>query len=195
MKTPPNKITAQDAGWTSQFRLAVSVFGSGGCKSRRSTTPQAMLRLATFVFLFTLAACSRSSAPKTSLHEVTGSSAERVAAVSAIITKHKAPPTAILDARFLEEQTGDGSLGPSDFRAFYFVEVAPQDVARWTDVLTPLAGTAEYDAPGQPRDWWIARDAFASLRFYSPHSLTGKANGWIGVSRQTGRIYVFTFTM
>lgn len=154
-----------------------------------------MLRFATFTCLFVLAACSRSGAPKTSAHEVAGSSAERVAAVSAIITKHKAPPTAILDAQFLEEQTGDGCLGPSDFETFYFIDVAQQDVANWTDALTPLAGTPEYDAPDQPRDWWIARDAFASLRFYKPDTLTGRVHGWIGVSQQTGRIYIYTFTM
>jgi hypothetical protein len=154
-----------------------------------------MFRFVIVTCLLALAACSPTNAPKTSLHEVTGSSSERVAAVSAIITKHKAPPTAILDARFLEEQTGDGNLGPSDFRTFYFVEVAPQDVARWTDVLTPLSGMAEYDAPAQPREWWIARDAFASLQFYRPDSLTGRSHGWIGVSPQTGRIYIFTFTM
>jgi hypothetical protein len=162
---------------------------------RRSTTLHAMLRFVTFTCLIALAACSRNSAPKSSAHEVSGSSAERIAAVSAIITKHKAPPTAMLDARFLEEQTGDGSLGPSDFRAFYFVEVAPQDVARWTDVLAPLSGTAEYDAPAQPCEWWIARDAFASLQLYRPDSLTGRSHGWIGVSPHTGRIFIFTFTM
>ena len=154
-----------------------------------------MLRFVTIACLSALAACSRSSAPKTSVHEVTGKSSERVTAVSAIITKHKAPPTAILDAQFVEEQTGDGGLGPSDFRAFYFVQVAPQDVAQWTQILTPLAATAEYDAPAQLRNWWIARDTFASLQFYKPDTLTGRVHGWIGVSQQSGRIYIFTFTM
>jgi len=154
-----------------------------------------MLRFVTIACLSVLAACSRSSAPKTSVHGVTGKSSDRVTAVSAIITKHKAPPTAILDAQFVEEQTGDGGLGPSDFRAFYFVQVAPQDVAQWAQILTPLAATVEYDAPAQPRDWWIARDTFASLQFYKPDTLTGRVHGWIGVSQQSGRIYIFTFTM
>jgi hypothetical protein len=87
------------------------------------------------------------------------------------------------------------ALGPSDFQAFYLIDVAPQDVAQRTNVLTPLAGTPEYDAPAQPREWWIARDAFASLRFYNPDTLTGRVHGWIGVSPQTGRTYIYTFTM
>jgi hypothetical protein len=154
-----------------------------------------MFRFAIIVCLFALTGCSQSSVPKTSVHEITGNRIERVAGVSSIITKHQAPPAVILDAHFVEEQTGDGVLGPSDFRAFYFIEVAPQDVSRWTQVLTSLKVPAEYAAPAEPRDWWIARDTFASLQFYKLDSLTGRAYGWIGVSQQTGRIYIFTFTM
>jgi hypothetical protein len=154
-----------------------------------------MFRFAIIVCLFALTACRESSAPKSSVYEVTGSRTERVAGASAIITKDKAPPTAILDAHFIEEQIGDGFFGPSDFREWYFVEVAPQDVSQWTQILTPLGETAEYDAPAQPRDWWITRDTFASLQFYKPNILTGRIHGWIGVSQQTGRIYISSFTM
>jgi hypothetical protein len=154
-----------------------------------------MFRFVIIICLFLLPACSISSAPKTSVQEVTGNNTERIAGVSAIITKHKTPPTAILDAHFLEEQTGDGILGPSDFRAFYFIKVAPQDVSQWTGVLVPLGSTAEYAAPAQSQDWWIARGTFGSLQFYKPDILTGRVNGWIGVSQQTGHIYIFTFTM
>ena len=153
-----------------------------------------MFRFVIVTCLLALTACSRNNAPKTSLYEVTGSSSERMAAVSAIITRHKTPPTAILDAQFLEEQYGDGFMGPSDFRSFYCIEVAPQDVVCWTALLTPLSGVAEYAAPAQPREWWIARDGFDSLQFYMPNGLTGRSYGWIGVSPQTGRIYIFTYT-
>lgn len=153
-----------------------------------------MYRFVIIVCLFMLIACSGGNAPKTSVREVTGSRIERVAAVSAIITKYKAPPTAILDAHFVEEQIGDGVLGPSDFRAFYLINVAPKDVSHWTKVFAPLGETAEYDAPAQT-NWWIARDTFGSLQFYKPDILTGRVNGWIGVSQQTGNIYIFTFTM
>jgi hypothetical protein len=74
--------------------------------------------------------------------------------VTAVITTHKAPPTAILDAHFVEEQTGDNLFGPSDFQAFYFVELAPRHVSQWTQLLTPLGTAAEYAAPAQPRDCW-----------------------------------------
>jgi hypothetical protein len=154
-----------------------------------------MYRFAIIVSLFALTACSNLNAIKNSVYEITGSSTERIRGVSAIITKYKALPTAILDAQFIEEQIGDGVLGPSDFREFYFLEVAPQNVSQWAEILTPLEAIAEYDAPAQPRNWWIAHDTFASLQFYQPRVLTGRVNGWIGVSQKTGRIYIFTFTM
>jgi hypothetical protein len=154
-----------------------------------------MFRFVIIVCAFSLTTCSRSGTPKISIREVTGTATQRVADVSAIITKHQAPPTAILDAHFLEEQIGDGFLGPSDFRAFYVVEVTPSAVLQWTQLLTSLGAATEYAAPVEPRDWWISRDAFDSLEFYKPATLTGRMHGWIGVSQKTGRIYIFTFTM
>jgi hypothetical protein len=100
-----------------------------------------MLRFAIIVCLFAVTACSGSSPPKTFVNEVAGSGTERITSISIILTKHKALPTAILDAHFIEEQIGDGFLGPSDFRAFYSIEVAPQKVLQWTQVLTPLGAT------------------------------------------------------
>lgn len=156
-----------------------------------------MFRFVIIVCLFAFTACNKSSSspPKSLVHEITGSSPERVAGVSAILTKHKAPPTIILDSHFVEEQIGDGAFGPSDFQTFYFIEVAPQDISQWIQILTPLGATPEYNAPAQLRDWWVSRDSFASLQFYKPDILTGRVNGWVGVSQQTGRIYIFTFTM
>ncbi len=150
-----------------------------------------------FVIIFCLPiliACTENNAPKTSIWEVAGSKIERIERVSAIIAKHKALPTAILDAHFVEEQIGDGFLGPSDFRSFFRIKVPPKDVPLWQKIFTPLGEAAEYNAPNRA-NWWITRDNFGSLKFYKPGILTGRANGWIGVSRQTGNIYIFTFTM
>jgi hypothetical protein len=154
-----------------------------------------MVRFVIIACMCALSAHNRHRAPKTLIHEVAGSHPERVADIAAIITKHAAPPTAILDAHYVEERTGDDSAGPSDFRAFYLVEVVPQDLPLWTRLLTPLAAQAEYAAPTEPRDWWIARAAFAKLQFYQSVPLTGLDQGWIGVSPETGHIYVFTFKM
>ncbi|NJR60557.1 MAG: hypothetical protein HC769_17980 [Cyanobacteria bacterium CRU_2_1] len=60
--------------------------------------------------------------------------------------------------------------------------------------MTPLQQVPEYAAPPQLRDWWISPDAFTTLQFYEPTSLTGRSTGWIGISHETGKIYIFSFT-
>ncbi|MBE9061065.1 hypothetical protein [cf. Phormidesmis sp. LEGE 11477] len=88
------------------------------------------------------------------MYEIECDRTERITGVSAIIGANTAPPTTILDANFLQQQQlGDGNFGPSDYRAFYFIEVAPQDIAQWTQVLTPLTEMPNYNAPDQSRDW------------------------------------------
>jgi len=139
--------------------------------------------------------CGRSGSPKFTLNKITGTSAQRVTRVTAIIGKHHAPPTALLDAQFLEEQTGDGNLGPSDFQTFYRLDVAPADILAWTRLLTPLGTKVEFAAPRGSCGWWISSEAFGALKFYEPALLTGRSHGWIGLSLETGRIYIFTFTM
>jgi hypothetical protein len=153
-----------------------------------------MLKYVLIACVIALTACSRKSPPRDPVYEITGDRTKRVASVSVIIARQQPPPTAILDAHLVEEQLGDGEMGPSDFRTFCVLEVAPLDVPPWTQLLTPIAARVEYAAPAEPRDWWIARDAFASLQFYEPDPLTGRLYGWIGVSPQTGRIYIFSFT-
>lgn len=91
-------------------------------------------------------------------------------------------PSALLDAHFLEEQTGDGRLGPSDFAAFYALTVAPADLPAWRAALP------------QPQPWWVGEDALDSLEFYSPKLLTGSSNGWVGLAPD-GRIFVYVFTL
>jgi hypothetical protein len=158
-----------------------------------------MPRLLIITVLIALTACipSNESKVKTSTYEIKGTTAERVARVSAIIAKHKAVPTAILDANFFEEQLGDGVLGPSDFRSFYYIKVAPKDVKQWTQMLTPLTTNASYTALGKSCkncNWWVSRNTSNALKFYQSITLTGHPQGWIGVSPQSGSIYIFSFT-
>ncbi len=42
--------------------------------------------------------------------------------------------------------------------------------------------------------WWVTRDAFPDLEFYSPKLLTGRSNGWVGIAPD-GNIFVYAFTM
>jgi len=151
----------------------------------------ATIKYLTLGLLLVVAACGENRDP--SVYEVAGAREQRIAVLTAIFSKRLAPPTPILDAHFVEEHSGDGWLGPSDYRTFYAVVIAPEDVEKWTEALTSL-NEAPYAAPSQQRDWWISTEAHASLAFYQPDAFTGSSHGWFGVSAETGRIYIFTFT-
>ena len=130
------------------------------------------------LLLCSMTACSPKR-PAESSHEASGTQSERVAAVSPLISKRAPLPSPILDAHFVEEQTGDGQLGPSDFAAFYALTLAPTDLAAWRSALPTIEAQntpPKYVTPKQPRPWWLTHDDFLRLTFYSPKSLTGRSN-------------------
>jgi hypothetical protein len=154
------------------------------------------MKILALLLLCSMTACSPKR-PAESSREIRGTQAERVAAVSPLIGKHAPLPSLILDAHFVEDQTGDGQLGPSDFAAFYTLTVAPADLAAWRSALPTIEGQntpPKYVTPKQPRSWWLTHDDFLGLTFYSPKSLTGRSNGWVGIAPD-GRIFMYAFTM
>lgn len=143
-----------------------------------------------------LTACD-SGKPRSSGREVVGPKAERIAEVSKLIGRAAPPPSPMIDAQFFEEQTGDGKLGPSDFASFCAVTVAPDDLPAWRSALQPIEPQntpPKLVDPKQPKPWWVTPKDFSVLEFYSPKSLTGRNNGWVGVAPD-GRIFVYSFTM
>ena len=143
-----------------------------------------------------LAACSPKK-PAESSREVEGTQAERIAQVSKIVTRNSPLPSALMDARFVEEQTGDGRLGPSEFKSFSVLAVAPADLPAWKAALAPLEAQntpPAYVSPKQAASWWLTATDFAGLEFRSPKTLTGRVNGWVGIAPD-GRIFVYSFTM
>ena len=147
-----------------------------------------------------MAACSPK--PPESSRTIDGTTAERVSVISKLLSKTAPLPSSLLDAHFVEEQTGDGRLGPSDFKAFYALTVAPADLAAWRDALSESKTWNHFSnddeirraAPKKVQPWWVKEAALGTLEFYSPHSLTGRANGWVGIAPD-GKIYVYAFTM
>lgn len=141
-------------------------------------------------------ACGNPSRPtQSSFVEVVGDQPKRVTTIKAMLTEIHAPPTPILDAQFVEEQIGDGELGPSDYRTYTRVDVAPGDIAAWQAILTPLDAAPSYAAPPQAYTWWVQDDAFVNLQFYAPDTLTNRTNGWVAIDAQKGTIYIYSFTM
>ena len=132
---------------------------------------------------------------KSSDYEVSGSINERIVGVTKLLFKDKNLASPILDAQFVEEKLGDGELGPSDYRRFSMLQVAPQDLVKWIALFEPLSEQVAYASPTSKHNWWVEEAAFNKLEFFKPDVLAGSTNGWIGVARQTGQIYLFTFTM
>lgn len=154
-----------------------------------------MKTIALLVVCSTVACTPKRSAD--SSYEISGTQAERVKAVTLLVGKLAPLPNPLFDAHFVEEKTGDGQLGPSDFRAFYALQVVPGDLSAWRAALPPLEALnspPKYAAPKQPLPWWLTQDDFLHLEFYSPNSLTGRSNGWVGIAPD-GKIFVYAFTM
>jgi hypothetical protein len=148
------------------------------------------------LLLCLMAACTPNR-PLESSHEITGTQSERIAAMSQLVSKLTPLPSPLLDAYFVEQQIGDGQYGPSDFTAFYALTVAPADLGAWRSALPKIQTSnmlPKYVVPKQQSPWWLTRDEFFKLTFYSPKSLTGRSNGWVGIA-PNGKIFVYTFTM
>jgi hypothetical protein len=139
--------------------------------------------------------CSRESPTAIRAYELTGSQEERVGKVTKTLGELELLPGEILDTHLVEERIGDGLFGPSDSRVFRLIQVRSADIASWERLFTPLAEPARYAAPASPRDWWVSQDEFQHLRFYEPGPLATSAHGWIGVSPESGRIFVYSFSM
>jgi hypothetical protein len=148
-----------------------------------------------------MTACGRKHAQE-SVNEAEGSQMERVARITKMLSRSAPLPGPLLDAHFVEEKTGDGQLGPSDFKAFYALTVAAADLPAWKAALSKskpvntFSNDAEIKhaapAKGEPR--WVNEVDLGKLEFYSPQSLTGNANGWVGIAAD-GKIYIHVFTM
>lgn len=156
------------------------------------------MRIFLLLLVCLLGACRPARGPQWSVFELTGTKEERVKIMMAMITKRTPLPGPLLDASFLEEKIGDGVLGPSDFREFYVLTVAPDDVPAWTKLIASLKTPElrpEYAEPKQRPDWWLDPGSFPALKLVSPQKITGRIHGWAGIAPAEGKIYIYSFTM
>lgn len=130
-----------------------------------------------------------------SRRSITGTKAERIAAVEKLLKKSRQSdelPGPILDAQLEEIPIGDNNLGPADFQTFVWIKVEPEDVTAWENALTPRDQPIDPIAARPPK-WWkddIDRDAVT----FSPKPLFGRSNGWVLI-QEDGQIFAFTFSM
>ncbi len=120
---------------------------------------------------------------------------ERVELISRRLSGSGKLPSVPVDAQFLEEKLGDGTLGPSDFFAFYALRVPVADLPAWRAALaaSPVRkGPAAYAAPKAPTAWWLPSADFGKLDLFGAKPLTGLVNGWVGLAPD-GRIFIYAF--
>jgi hypothetical protein len=129
------------------------------------------------------------------VYEITGDVNQRIAAVTKIISAKSIPPSPIADAFSCEEQIGDGQLGPSDFSSFCAVIVKSEDLQKWRQILTPISTPPTYVAPKKVQSWWISSKEFPALEFFQVDPLSTRKVGWVGISTNTGTIYIHAETM
>jgi hypothetical protein len=158
------------------------------------------MRLLALLLICTMAACS--SKPPESSYIINGTTSERVASISKLLSKTAPLPSSLLNAHFVEEQAGDGRVGPSDFEAFYALTVDPANLPAWRARLAKSKTWNHFSndeeikrtSPKKAQPWWVSEEDLDALEFYSPDSLTGRSNGWVGVAPD-GRIFVYSFSM
>lgn len=141
------------------------------------------------------AGCARSSGPKITTRALGSTPEDRVATVVKIIERHSALPGSIRSVEGLEEQVGDGRLGPSDFRFFAKIVVEKRDLSSWKSAAGAKLSSATYRAPQASTSWWLPESELKDLTLYSPRTLFGRNHGWIGFSSDNETLYVMTFTM
>ncbi len=123
-----------------------------------------------------------------------GSRTERIEFIQRVIRKSGAVPSAIKDIHYLEEQKGDGDLGPSDFYFFVRIEIDPANAEKWRKAMKRPPLFEEYAQPRNTTAWWVSGKAFHDLILYRTEDLFGRNLGWIGMSADGSTIYVYTFT-
>lgn len=137
--------------------------------------------------------CTSESTIKT--HVVPGGPEARVAAVERIIRRSASLPGVIRQAELIEEQTGDGVLGPSDFQTFMRIDINAADAGQWKAALKPAQESKDFVSPRERVEWWLSEQEFRKLDLYEPKSLFGRTHGWAVFSADQKTIYVTTFTM
>lgn len=147
---------------------------------------------------FALAACNPAQPPQTR-SEITGTTQERVARATSLLSKYCALPGPLLDAHIAEDvhdNSGGRVPGPSDSWLSGVIIVPAADLGKWREALSPAIGqtaSPAFAGPMAPPGWWPAATAFADCEFYPPRKLTGHSGGFAALSPSASAIYFSTF--
>ncbi len=157
-----------------------------------------MIQAAIILIFFVLTSCSNSERPTNSSTLRPSSSSDRIDEVTALLKRSIQIPTKIIEAHYVELRVGDPSngfdIGPVDYVSYLYVKVPAKDIDKWTSIFTPLHLPPGYTRPDCKCEWWVGQKEFPTLEFFAPNGLSSRIHGWIGVSRNEGKIYLYDYT-
>jgi hypothetical protein len=142
------------------------------------------MRAAIFVvMLLALAGCGRQpQRPKVT--EIEGTTEQRVAKATQILSKYCRPPSVLVDAHMAEEvfdNSGGWVPGPSDSNIYGILTVSAADLPEWKHLLSANSATHVQTnlLPAIRPTWWPA--SLAQAQYYDPKPLIGRPIGWAAV--------------
>ena len=118
----PEAAARFDAGEPPGRRLVPFLLYDRNVRVERDTSLTVVIAAAVIVGC----GCSRSSSPKFTARTLGETPESRINAVVSIVEKHATLPGVIRSVEGVQEQIGDGRLGPSDFSFFAKIVVEPE---------------------------------------------------------------------
>lgn len=150
----------------------------------------------------TLCACSKNTPPVSVETASTRSSpvvsrADRIAQVTRILTEQNNLPSEIIDAYFDEQTLGPpdpSGYAPVDYVSYMYLKVRRNEISQWDRLLIRKLGYVPKLNPDEDYPWWLNGKIMTDFEFFEPHPLSSR-DGFIAVSRKTGEIWIYGFTM
>ena len=141
--------------------------------------------------LCVLAGCGRQpQRPKVT--EIEGSTEQRVAKATQILSKYCMPPSVLVDAHMAEDlfdNSGGWVPGPSDSHIYGILTVSAADLPAWKHLLSVSSDTHVQTnlLPAIRPTWWPA--SLAQTEYYEPKPLIGRSIGWAAVLGDSNIIF------
>ncbi len=125
------------------------------------------------------------------------SKTERVAQVTHILSRYNSLPSEIIDAYFDEKTVGgadQSGFAPVDYISFMYFKVRPEEMSKWNRLLIRDLGYVPNLTSDENYQWWLNNKKMSELEFFEPHPLSSR-DGFVAISRKTGEIWVYGFTL
>lgn len=123
--------------------------------------------------------------------------AERIAQVTHVLAPQASLPSEIIDAHFDEQPLGPpdpSGFGPVDYVSYMYLKIRPEDMSKWERLLPRKLGYVPKLNPDEDYPWWLNGKDMTHFEFFEPHPLSPR-DGFVGISRRSGEIWIYGFTM